>query len=161
MFNVKKAISYEIEFEKDFPQVDTELNIPFITDKKNKVIFGNMIRNQHLSFNEEIQIVELDIDEYTKNVIIEIEMAIASENNPERLRSMEEQLMNYLKNHESKIEMIQLFDYKEQGLITEDNFIAPPAYNFVKAKRGEKLKERLKEMGLDENEGLFSDIGDE
>ena len=116
----------------EMPQVSYKWILPILVDNNFNVIAGNCLKD--CLGNEIICVI---IDNYDRDILFEsirdIETKIAEENSDKRLDAVFTQLYNFFKEvRKPKVESISLFNVKEEGLITEENYIEPPAYDFNK-----------------------------
>lgn len=131
--NRVKAELYKLTwFEME--QIDYVFDLPILIDRRGYVLLGNSIKNQVIN-NETVEAIVVSVDDYMKGILYEIESVVVGEGSLDRFRNIEAELKNYLADFDRKFEVLSLFDdeeLRETRLVTEDNFIKPPAYNFDK-----------------------------
>jgi len=118
---------------KEMPQIKYLWKLPILIDKDLNVIIGNSLKD---CLPDSIFVVVCDNydREVLFNSLFEIENAIALENSVERFDKIYTSVYWFFKEiRKEKIETISLFeDIKEDRLVTEENYIEPPAYDFNK-----------------------------
>ena len=127
----------------EMQQIDYQFKLPLLIDRRGYVLLGNSVKEQHIH-KEELDVVVISVDDYLKDVLYEIEKAVVKENKLERCIEIEKELSQYLREFNKDYELISLFDdeeIKEYRLITNENFIMPPPYNFKKNSNKNKDEE--------------------
>lgn len=118
----------------EMEQINYQFTLPLLIDRRGYVLLGNSVKKQHIH-KEKIDVVVISVDDYLKDILYEIEKTVVKENKLERYIEIEKELSQYLREFNKGYELISLFDdeeIKEYGLITNENFIMPPPYNFKK-----------------------------
>ncbi len=130
----KKALKWS-----EIPQVSYKWNLPILVNSELKVVLGNSLKD---SLPDNIFIVMIDNNqrEVLFNAFYEIENKIAIENSEKRLHAIHAEFTRFFREvRKKKVESFELFPMKEEGFITEENYILPPPYDFTKHKHNNDL----------------------
>lgn len=124
---------------KEMIQVQYKWNLPILVDTDLNVIIGNSLKD---CLPDSIIIVQMD--NYKREVLFQalydIESKIAEENSEDRLNQLYTNMHGFFKEVRKPVtEYVSLFDIKETGFVTPENYIEPPPYDFNKHGKGKVL----------------------
>ena len=117
---------------KEMDQITKKWNLPILIDTDMNVIIGNSLKD---CLPEDVIVITADPTdrEILFNALYEIEKSVVAENDPIRLDSIQNRFREFfIEVRRKKNTFTPLFEFKERGLITEENYIEPPPYNFNK-----------------------------
>ena len=122
----------------DMPQVDYKWDLPILIDNDYNVIAGNCLRDKLIG-----QVLVIIINNEDREVLFDsikfIEQKIAEENSVDRLNAIYTDFHTFFREVRKPVyEQGNLFEFKDTGLVTEENYIEPPAYNFEKHNTSKK-----------------------
>lgn len=141
--------------KKDLIFYDTDIinfksKLPLLIDSDNNVIAGNCLRN-NFKEDEVIDCIVLkNSNDFIADMLYEIENEVVAENKIERFYAIENELRDFIKNENSEIEILSLFNFKETRCITKERFIKPPPYNFKKHKKKEEVNDEITLFNFEE-----------
>ena len=152
-------------------QLTIEIDLPVMIDSDGFVLLGNSLYEKKI-VNSEIDCIVISPDKYLMNVLIGLEAEFVENSSGHNQKNVEADIKRYLKDFTRNYEKLSLFEYDEiieKGVINKENYIVPPAYNFVKAKEKEdceatqedllSLEKQLESKGgIDTDESLFGNI---
>jgi len=125
----------------DMPQVDYKWDLPILIDNDYNVIAGNCLKDKLIG-----QVLVIIINNEDREVLFDsikfIEQKIAEENSVDRLNAIYTDFHTFFREVRKPVyEQGNLFEFKDTGFITEENYIEPPAYNFEKHNNSKKNDE--------------------
>lgn len=124
-----------LKFDESFPTMDYDKwNLPILIDKDYNVLLGHMFRKNLKS--PVLVIVMNDYIEQIKSFAPNLEEALCQENDPCRIELIKRDIKNYFykcKEIELDRDIPSLItDYRDERVITPENYRQPPEYNFKK-----------------------------
>lgn len=132
-FNLKQA---EAPVEKliwqDMKQIDFKFNLPLLINRRGEVLLGNCLKKQ-ITKKKSYPVIIVEIDNYMGQILKDLELTVVEENSIERYHAIQKELKVYINSFNIGFEIISLFDneeLKENGLITEENYIRPYTSRF-------------------------------
>ena len=118
-------------------------DLPILIDTKKNVLLGNSIR--FFSRNE-IWCIMIDVSKFDcLDYFVEIEKTMINEFKENKYHELKKEIFNFRKTfNEKEYEFTELLSkQREDRLITDGNYIEPPAYNFDKHSKKKEEEEEL------------------
>lgn len=102
-------------------QLNYKWKYPILIDESNNVYLGNSLKE---SLSDEVIVIIIKENQMLKDDLIYIESKIVEENSEKRIRTIENEVYNYIMATRKPIyKEEKLFHYEDKGLITEENYI--------------------------------------
>lgn len=131
---------------KEIEQINYPWNLPILVDKDYNVIMGSSLKNV---LSEQLLVVVLkEPSEGIRRNLFEIESAIAVQKDLVRVDSYNKLLYRYLKDTRYINEQLELLDYRDTNIITEENYKIPPLRSF-RNNKDDKTKKIEEDFDID------------
>lgn len=128
-------------------QIQYKWKLPILIDDEYNVLCGNSLKD---SLPDDIIVVIAKKDELLERTCNHIELAVVEEGSEKRYHMIYQDLTKFFVKEKYANSQMQLFQFKEKGFITEENYIKPRAYNFTKhTKKVDKIEKTDYDIDLE------------
>lgn len=131
-------------------------NLPILIDINRNVLLGNSLKD---SLPEEVYVVIYHYDNETlRKALWNIENGVAVENSKERIHLIITKLRNFFRDvRKPKIEQMSLIDYKDESLISEENYILMEN-SFIKDNHAKRKKQEPVEEEFEIDDEILKEL---
>ena len=148
IYKIKKS---ELKWQ-EMNQIKYKWNLPILIDDEFNVMLGNSLKD---SLGDDIYVFIYNHNDKLKENLYYIESKVVEENSIKRFNAIYSEVYGYINElRKDRYESISLFDFKENGIITEDNYEKPAEDDYKGHGRkydDEEVEEIMEEFELDED----------